>query len=152
MRRRNRYLSPAKLRHSDKPRARYQAASTGDIGRFAILRPVRRAVVVAALLALVPSTGGANDTRAAVVRVIDRSPVVVRGLRFLPAERVTVRVSVRGGPRVSKTIRAGAAGSFTARFLSLRLGQCAAFTVNATGARGSRGVHTELFPPCGPAP
>ena len=86
------------------------------------------------------------------MRVIDRDPVVVRGLRFLPSERVTVRVAVRGGPRVAKTVRAGAGGGFTTRFASLSLGQCAAFTVSATGARGSRAAYTEPFPACGPAP
>jgi hypothetical protein len=112
---------------------------------------VRRAILAAVLVALLPAAAGAARAKP-LVRPIDRDPLVVRGLRFLPAERVTVRVAVRGGTRLSKTVKAGASGAFTVRFVSLRLGACAVFTVSASGSRGSRSVYTEPFAPCGPAP
>jgi len=110
---------------------------------------------VVALLALAtlstPVLGGAASPAGAHVVVLDRSPVVIRGTRFLPQESVTVRVVVRGGPRYAKIVRAGTGGRWTARFRA-NLGQCDSFFVRAVGQRGSRAAYTELPPPCGAAP
>lgn len=67
-------------------------------------------------------------------------------------ERVTVRIVVRGGPTVTKTVTAGLRGGWTVRALGLSLGHCTFFAVRATGARGSRAAYTEYLPPCGAVP
>jgi hypothetical protein len=114
---------------------------------------MRWVVVLLALAALSTSVAGASARLAAAhVVVLDRSPVVVRGTRFVPRENVTVRVIVRGGPRWTKTVTAGAGGTWTARFRSASLGRCASFWVRAAGGRGSKAAYTELPPPCGAAP
>jgi hypothetical protein len=108
-------------------------------------------VVLFALAVLSTSVAGASARSAgAHLVVLDRSPLVVRGTRFSAWESVTVRVVVRGGPRATKTLRAGAGGTWTARFRSTDLGRCDSFWVRAVGGRGSKAAYTELPPPCGP--
>jgi hypothetical protein len=96
--------------------------------------------------------GAPATSEVARVALLDRSPVVVRGVRFRTRETVTVRVVIRGGASSTKPVRAGAGGTWTARFPALSAGHCAAVVVRATGARGSRAAYTELPPPCGAAP
>jgi hypothetical protein len=79
-------------------------------------------------------------------------PLVVRGLRFEARERISVRVVVRGGPTLAKSVIAAASGTFSLRFPALTLGACASYVIRATGARGSRAAYTMHPPPCGPAP
>lgn len=87
------------------------------------------------------------------VRPVDRSPLVVRGANFKPGETIAVRVVVRGKARLApKPAAATARGAFTVRFPSVVLGNCAAFTIIATGSRGSTARYTMHPPPCGPAP
>lgn len=84
--------------------------------------------------------------------VLDRSPLVVRGLRFKADEGVRIRAILRGGPRATKTVVASAGGVFKVRFATVWPGECAFLTVQATGARGSRASFTLHPPPCGAAP
>jgi hypothetical protein len=111
---------------------------------------MRWVVVLLALVTLSTSVAGASarPARAHVV-VLDRSPLVVRGTQFVPLESVTIRVIVRGGPRYTKTLRAGTGGRWTARFRSVSLRRCESFFVRAAGGRGSKAAYTEFPPPCG---
>lgn len=115
---------------------------------------MRSLVVIAAiaLAVLAPSAAATRTDSKPRLLVVDRTPLVVRGLRFRAAERVQVRVVVRGGARAAKTVVAGRDGVFNARFASLRVGRCAFVTVQATGTRGSRATFTQHPPLCGPAP
>jgi hypothetical protein len=106
-------------------------------------------VAVSGLLPAAAATG--SDSKPRLV-VLDRTPIVVRGLRFEAGERVYVRAIVRGGPRAAKTVVATRGGVFSARFASVRAGRCAFVTVQATGTRGSRARFTQHPPLCGPAP
>jgi hypothetical protein len=73
--------------------------------------------------------------KAKLTLVQDR-PLVVRGSRFVPRERV--RVFVVGG--VSKRVTATRSGAFAARFPNAYLDRCAGYTIRAEGSRGSRAV------------
>lgn len=122
-------------------------------GVFAILQRMRWVVALLALATLsTPVVGVSASAVTAHVVVLDRSPLVVRGTRFVARESVTVRVVVRGGPRYVKTVRAGTDGRWTVRFHAAMLGLCDSFVVRAAGERGSRAAYTELPPPCGAAP
>ena len=75
-----------------------------------------------------------------------------RSMTDISSRSVRVRAIVRGGPRLAKSVTADRFGVFRVRFVSLSLGDCAFFTVQASGARGSRAAFTQHPPPCGPAP
>jgi hypothetical protein len=107
-----------------------------------------------AACALLASTAAAGTSAGRpTVRPIDRSPLVVRGGNFKPGETVSVRVVLRGRPRVvPKPAATTATGAFTMRFPSLVIGYCTAFTIIATGSRGSMARYTRHPPPCGPGP
>jgi hypothetical protein len=109
------------------------------------------ALAVLLVAGLLPSAGASGAGSKARLALIDRSPVVVRGASFHAGEAVRVRVIVRGGTRLAKSVTAGRSGVFKARFASLSLGKCSFVTVQATGARGSRASYTS-HPLCGAAP
>jgi hypothetical protein len=69
------------------------------------------------------------------LQTLDRSPVVVRGTSFRPAERVTVVLDAGGTWR--RTATADSDGRFTVRF-AVRLGACDDFRLQAFGSKGSR--------------
>jgi hypothetical protein len=103
-------------------------------------------VLSLAVFALLPvSSGTARSTAAAVVRVPDTTPFVVRGNRFKAREQVRVVVRVEG--RHVKTVRANAAGVFVARFPGLSLRGCPGFVVRATGSKGSS-AYLRRLPGC----
>lgn len=70
------------------------------------------------------------------LRALTMEPLAVHGVRFRPAERITVRVAAAGSVRVH-VIRATATGSFTTTFTAVALGRCAPYFVTARGSRGS---------------
>jgi hypothetical protein len=72
-------------------------------------------------------------------------PLTVRGVRFKPGERVTV--SVDGGRRGARSMRAGDRGRFTARFF-VTIPRCQTVTIRAVGGRGSRAVTQVPRPDC----
>ena len=93
-------------------------------------------VVLFSLLPLVlanASSAGLSDRPT--LRLIDRAPVVVRGVGFEASERVTVVLVA--DRRVSERLRAGAGGNFVARF-NRSLGRCSRFSLQAYGSSGSR--------------
>jgi hypothetical protein len=77
--------------------------------------------------------------------VAELYPLTVRGVRFKPGERVTV--SVDGGRRGAKSMRAGDRGGFTARFF-VTIPRCETVTIRAVGGRGSRAVTQVPRPDC----
>jgi len=69
------------------------------------------------------------------LRVVDRTPVVVRGTGFAAAERVSVVLSA--GSRSTRIVHATQAGVFVARF-KVSLGRCARYSLQTFGSAGSR--------------
>lgn len=105
-------------------------------------------VAVCAVLALTGSAAlGAG--RAATLAVADRDPLVIRGTRFLPREKVTLLVSAPV-PR-TRTLRAGPRGGFTTVF-RITLDRCDELVVQAIGSRGSRAKVDVGQVACAPAP
>lgn len=91
------------------------------------------------LLALVPA-GAAVDTTAsgkARLRLLDSTPVKIRGTGFAAGERVVVRVIGLAGLTRKRTI-AGAKGGWTLTFPNLAYDRCGGLIVNAVGNEGSR--------------
>lgn len=80
------------------------------------------------------SISGATATRPT-LRMVDRTPVVIRGVGFAPDERVTVVVAARS--RWSKRVTATSGGTFVARF-KVVLGRCSRYSIQAFGSTGSR--------------
>lgn len=81
------------------------------------------------------------------LRVVTRTPLVVRGANFHPSERVTLRA-----PRAVGVVRTTAAGAFRAGLGALATDRCS-FTLVAVGARGDRAL-VRVFGPramCAPA-
>lgn len=72
-------------------------------------------------------------------------PLVIRGSGFRAHEQVTVTVD--GGRRGRRSVRADRAGGFTVRF-TVRIPRCAAVTIRASGKQGSRVVYQPPRPNC----
>jgi hypothetical protein len=106
-----------------------------------------------AALALVAGAMIGGTTRASAeqarpaVAVALVHPFTVRGLGFVPSERVTVVASLRG--RHVRHVTADRKGTFTARFRHLSARRCDGWFVNAAGDRGSR-ASLRLMPMCVP--
>lgn len=135
-------------------RPRYHSGYDCYLARRGIIGAVRTLVTLSVLVivGLAPSaTAPAADAKPRLI-LLDRTPVVVRGLRFKADESVRVRAIIRGRSRVTKSVVAGPGGVFNVRFASMWPGECAFLTVQATGARGSRASFTLHPPPCGAAP
>jgi hypothetical protein len=100
----------------------------------------RLALLAVVGLAIAGSTSGAASQQAR-LRVIDASPLVVRGWAFKSHE--SVRVVYRARVARTRTVTATAAGTFVVRFpVAWQL--CPPATLTATGAKGSRAL---LKPP-----
>jgi hypothetical protein len=94
----------------------------------------------AALLALLVGSAGAETTSTArpELRIVRAAPLVVAGARFVPRERVTVRVEAKGERRL-RPVTATGVGRFVVRFTSLVYDRCySPYRIWAIGARGSR--------------
>jgi hypothetical protein len=86
------------------------------------------------------------------LRIVDQTPLTVRGMHFAANEGVSVSAVVRNSeaPRISrqkKTTRSGPAGGFTARLTTVELGACPVILVTATGASGDT-ASAKLIPEC----
>lgn len=107
-------------------------------------------IAVVVLLA-VTTTGAAiaaGEGTSARVRIAGKKPLELRGERFLPNQRVTLRVEL-GAKVYKRTLQTSGAGKFEAAFASLVLDRCSnRLAVTAVGARGDR-VEWELHTlPC----
>ncbi len=95
-----------------------------------------RFVTIAALLLAITGTAAAmspaTSTRPALV-LADLDPITLRGVRFKPGERVTIR-----SDGVARARRASAAGQFVIAFPQ---GDPCDFSATAIGARGSRATY-----------
>jgi hypothetical protein len=102
------------------------------------MRGWRVAAVLAVLgLALAASpTGAGIMSKSASIRIVDRDPLVLRGQRFEPGERV--RLLIVAARPFEKRVRAGEGGGFLARFRGISKDRCGALYVQAVGNRGSR--------------
>jgi hypothetical protein len=98
------------------------------------------ALAVVAVAGILPVVGSPGPDAKPRLVVVDRTPLVVRGLRFRADETVLVRAIVRGKGGAAKSMVAGAGGGFTARFPSMWVRECAFLSVQATGSRGSRAL------------
>jgi hypothetical protein len=108
-------------------------------------------VLAAALAIGVAGIGDAvGSASKASLRLIDRQPLSVQGRYFFARERVRVRVT--GDASASRSLRANAAGSFSARFADIAVGRCDVVRIVAVGGRGSQATLKMLpAPACNPA-
>ena len=93
-------------------------------------------VAVVALAVSVATLASAGVTARPTLRLVDASPVALRGTGFKAHERV--RVSVYAGERATKRVSTGARGRFLVRFSSLDPNACIGFSAVAVGNEGSR--------------
>lgn len=80
------------------------------------------------------ASGAVGAATAPSLRVVDTSPLTVRGLGFKPNERVTLVVAA--GTRMVRHTHAGSGGAFMLR-IGADINNCAGFSVTATGNHGS---------------
>src|SRR5262245_22302681 len=97
------------------------------------MRKLALFLLVAGVASAASAQAGQRQT--ATLRLVDRTPLVVRGLEFRDGERV--RVVVLAGARTSQVVRASARGTFVVRF-NRTVGRCARVSVQAFGSMGSR--------------
>jgi hypothetical protein len=90
----------------------------------------------ATLSATVVTLASAGATARPALRLVDASPLALRGTGFKAREHV--RVSVYAGERASKRTTASLRGRFTVRFAGLDPSVCAGFSASAVGDKGSR--------------
>jgi len=97
------------------------------------------AVALVLLLVAVTQTAGASPGRTAPsLRLVERHPMIVRGVNFHPAERVTVRSG-----DVVRVVRTSAAGEFSAGLGEILAERCT-LEVVARGAHRDRARLTVL--------
>jgi hypothetical protein len=97
-----------------------------------------RSLLIAALLGLVAGTAGATTDRPH-LRVMDETPLVVRGTGFRPREVVHVGLVAQTTRR--KDVVAALTGSFTVRFTVTPV-QC--LSVRSLVASGNRGSYAKI--------
>ena len=88
---------------------------------------------------------GEPAVKRAKLQMMDLQPLTVRGVGFMPSERVHVVASARGGA-YSKTKVANAAGMFMVKF-PVSAGVCRGYySIRAFGSRGSRAFAITRLP------
>jgi hypothetical protein len=107
---------------------------------------MRLVAILAASFAL--AAPAAAGERPALSTVSSRTTIVVRGIHFVPSERVTVKVI--GRTVVTKRVTATARGSFRVSLTKPRPRVCNSLVVRATGARGDWAVLRISSPECNP--
>ena len=91
-----------------------------------------------------PAAGGTSAKAAATV--VFGSTVIVKGTGFKPGEAVTI--SLAGDQTWTRHATASAAGTFSADFGALTINECSAYTLTATGAKGSSYTFDHALVPC----
>ena len=107
---------------------------------------MRVAVAAVLMLVLAIPAQGASSPRRASLKLGSIAPLVVSGKQFGAREPVVVTYVAADLTTRRVGVRATRDGNFAATF-ELRLDRCAAFTVRAAGARGSRAV-LQVEPAC----
>jgi hypothetical protein len=97
------------------------------------------------------ATSAAEEGRAPYVvkprlALVDLTPLTVRGYSFKARERVTVTLD--GGKRGTKRVRATRQGGFTASFSVAPVIGCQTVTIRAIGSLGSRAFRQMPRPDC----
>lgn len=109
-------------------------------------------VVVAVVLAAAGSAAEAGQGTAggrATLKLVDATPLKLRGTAFLAGERVRVTVSARATK--AKRVTANAAGSFVVAFPGFSHDRCNALTAFAVGSQGSQArLKIRAQPQCPP--
>ena len=99
---------------------------------------------------LVGALGAATEARRSpALRLADREPLTLSGVRFHARELVRVKVTADSGT-ASRRMRATASGSFTSQF-DLALDRCSGLYAVAVGSRGSRATLKLPEPLCPPS-
>jgi hypothetical protein len=94
---------------------------------------MRKIATALLLLAVgVPAAGASLGRTAPSLRIVRRTPLVVRGAHFRPAEKVTVRA-----PRTVRIVDTTATGAFRVSLAPVPADRCS-FRVAAVGAHGDR--------------
>jgi hypothetical protein len=94
---------------------------------------MRRIATALLLLVIgVPVAGASLGRTTPSLRVVHRTPLVVRGAHFRPAETVTVHAA-----RKVRVVHATATGTFRVRLGSVLTDRCS-FAIVAVGAHGDR--------------
>jgi hypothetical protein len=114
-----------------------------------------KGILVLLGLVAVAYTGVSSDAAVSrsALRLLDTSPITVRGTSFKPRELVRITFA-QGTTRERRTVRATNYGSFRASAGDeMRLDRCGDFLlVTAVGGRGSRASLKYPLPDCPPAP
>lgn len=101
---------------------------------------MRLALAVATAAALTALASAAAAT--VHLRIVDRTPLTLRGLAFVAGERVAVKVEL-GDRTTDRLVRADASGRFLVRFPGFVYDRChGTLTVKAIGSRGTRAGFT----------
>ena len=114
-------------------------------------------VVTVSVLAAAQVSAAAELRIRPTLAIAGSGPITVTGSRFVPLERVTVRLALGGQAKLSRVVIANRLGKLVVRFAGeLSTTECGGFivTAQAIGARGSSAVvrRLEIPPPCGIAP
>lgn len=98
------------------------------------------AIVVAALaVALLGSTAGtgtSSPSGRATLKLVRGAPLELRGVHFIPGERVRVRVVAEGSK--TRRVTANGSGGFVVQFPTVTYDRCSGLLALAIGSRGSR--------------
>jgi hypothetical protein len=108
------------------------------------------AALVAGVVLAAPAGSLGAPAQAAHLRLVETTPLTVRGTGFKPHERVKVVYATADLTRTVRTA-AGAGGGFVARFAGVHFDACQLPRIVAVGSRGSRAV-LKVVPPACPAP
>ena len=110
---------------------------------------MRTFTLIFALLAL--ATSASAGTTKATLRVVDQSPLTVRGARFHVEQSVRLVVSQDGHTLVRRTVRSGSLGGFTTRFTSATVQRCGGdVAITARDASGRLAATKLPVPDCPP--
>ena len=106
-------------------------------------------IPILAVLAL--ATGAAAGTTKATLRIVDPSPLTIRGTGFHAEQSVRLKVSQDGRTLVRRTIRTGVRGGFTWSFTSVTLHRCGGdVAISAQDASGRLAMAKLPLPECPP--
>jgi hypothetical protein len=94
-------------------------------------------VAIAVVVAVAPAAAAPAQ-----LRLVDPTPVTLRGASFAPGERIEVHVKL-GSKSAKRFVRGDASGRFLVRFAGFVYDRChGALTVAAVGGRGTRAGFT----------
>jgi len=117
-----------------------------------ILWGVRRFFAISTAVLAAAGSAGAAPASAPALRLIDTSPLTVRGLGFHESEHVRVTAILYARGRYMRTVTTGSRGGFVVRFGGVEPGPCEGYRIVALGDEGSRVTLWMPPPACGGVP